>query len=391
MSLNRSSFYAILNVASNATTEEIKKAYKKLALQFHPDKNHSISAANKFKQIQEAYETLSDPEKRKKYDEDGPKLLSLLMGALKKQNEVIGLCQLLVENKVISIPEEILISALEEASMKSIEVILHAVIQTGGSINEAALIVALGDPQKHGLLKPILAGIEETKGFVTLKTFERVLKVKNIDVKFSEKFCSILIKQETIIPVEFLLRLNRKYNDFNFAVVQSQFSDPLSDLNVAIKQEDYEKVAFFYKFLVIKKISLPETILIRALQLPDQAISNLVLRIASNTGSAVTEISFLTALANLSQQSLVLQILNAIELTNGKLTHNALEAAIKKGNREYIVKILSIFEARKMKQINGLWAIPINQRLKVYSSSSSLPLTTNPNIIAAKATPIKMM
>src|SRR5689334_13603361 len=61
-------FYAILGIKSTSTEEEIKKAYRKKALQYHPDKNPSASAEEIFKQINKAYETLSDTDKRREYD-----------------------------------------------------------------------------------------------------------------------------------------------------------------------------------------------------------------------------------------------------------------------------------------------------------------------------------
>ncbi len=62
-------YYKILGVDKNATAEEIKKAYRRLAMKYHPDKNpNNKSAEEKFKEITEANEVLSDPEKRKKYD-----------------------------------------------------------------------------------------------------------------------------------------------------------------------------------------------------------------------------------------------------------------------------------------------------------------------------------
>jgi len=65
-------YYSILGVSRNATGDEIKKAYRKLAVKFHPDKNPGKKEAEeKFKQINEAYEVLSDDEKRKKYDKYG--------------------------------------------------------------------------------------------------------------------------------------------------------------------------------------------------------------------------------------------------------------------------------------------------------------------------------
>ncbi|KAG0378243.1 hypothetical protein BGX24_004427 [Mortierella sp. AD032] len=66
-------YYDTLGVSPDATESEIKKAYRKLAMQYHPDKNPD--AGDKFKEISHAYETLSDPESREMYDrygEDGP-------------------------------------------------------------------------------------------------------------------------------------------------------------------------------------------------------------------------------------------------------------------------------------------------------------------------------
>jgi molecular chaperone DnaJ len=65
-----SNYYDILGVSKDATSDDIKKAYRKLAIQHHPDKGGD---ENKFKEVAEAYETLSDPQKRQMYDMGGMK------------------------------------------------------------------------------------------------------------------------------------------------------------------------------------------------------------------------------------------------------------------------------------------------------------------------------
>jgi molecular chaperone DnaJ len=65
-------FYEVLGVTKSASAEEIKKAYRKLAIQFHPDKNpDNPEAEDKFKEAAEAYEVLSNAEKKARYDQFG--------------------------------------------------------------------------------------------------------------------------------------------------------------------------------------------------------------------------------------------------------------------------------------------------------------------------------
>ncbi|MFH1639754.1 MAG: molecular chaperone DnaJ [Chloroflexota bacterium] len=64
-------YYEILGVGKGATEEEIKRAFRKLAFQYHPDHNHNDGAEDKFKEVNEAYEVLSDSDKRAAYDRFG--------------------------------------------------------------------------------------------------------------------------------------------------------------------------------------------------------------------------------------------------------------------------------------------------------------------------------
>ena len=69
--LAKKNYYQILGVPQNAKEDDIKKAYKKLAIKLHPDKNHAPKATDAFKKVSVAYACLTDAEKRKYYDMTG--------------------------------------------------------------------------------------------------------------------------------------------------------------------------------------------------------------------------------------------------------------------------------------------------------------------------------
>ena len=64
-------FYEVLGIARTATADEVRRAYRKLAKEFHPDKNKAAEATKRFSEVQEAYDTLSEAEKRRQYDQFG--------------------------------------------------------------------------------------------------------------------------------------------------------------------------------------------------------------------------------------------------------------------------------------------------------------------------------
>ena len=70
--MSKRDYYEVLGISKTASADEIKKAYRKVAMQFHPDRNPGDKAAEeKFKEAAEAYEVLSNPEKRQRYNQFG--------------------------------------------------------------------------------------------------------------------------------------------------------------------------------------------------------------------------------------------------------------------------------------------------------------------------------
>ena len=77
MTATKRDYYEVLSVERTASADDIKRAYRRMALKYHPDKNPGDAAAEKsFKECAEAYEVLSDQDKRSRYDQYGHKGLS---------------------------------------------------------------------------------------------------------------------------------------------------------------------------------------------------------------------------------------------------------------------------------------------------------------------------
>ncbi len=71
MATTKRDYYEVLGIGRNASEDDIRKAYRRLALQYHPDRNPDPGAAERFKEVKEAYEILSDGDKRSMYDRFG--------------------------------------------------------------------------------------------------------------------------------------------------------------------------------------------------------------------------------------------------------------------------------------------------------------------------------
>ena len=71
MTTGKKDYYDVLGVRKSASDEDIKKAFRKLAMEYHPDRNKREDAEELFKEVNEAYQVLSDPKKRTAYDQFG--------------------------------------------------------------------------------------------------------------------------------------------------------------------------------------------------------------------------------------------------------------------------------------------------------------------------------
>ena len=82
-------YYEVLGVSKTASADEIKSAYRKLAMKWHPDRNpDNPEAKEKFQEASEAYEVLSNPEKRQRYDQFGPDAFGPGAGGFGASHEV---------------------------------------------------------------------------------------------------------------------------------------------------------------------------------------------------------------------------------------------------------------------------------------------------------------
>ena len=128
-------YYKILEITTTATKDEIKKAYRKLAKQFHPDKNGGNKEAEvKFKEIAEAYETLSDDVKRSVYD----------LQMKQKKQEMIKQQEELRHREVLRRQEELKRQEIERQNAQRVSAAQNSNSASLGKVVGGVALVGLG-------------------------------------------------------------------------------------------------------------------------------------------------------------------------------------------------------------------------------------------------------
>lgn len=122
--MEKRDYYEVLEVEKTATVEEIKKAYRKKAIQYHPDKNPGDKTAEeKFKEAAEAYDVLSNPDKRARYDQFGHAGLGGAAGNGVRSAASVEACPWTTSSpcSVTSLADTVEVSAVLEVSAEAVE------------------------------------------------------------------------------------------------------------------------------------------------------------------------------------------------------------------------------------------------------------------------------
>ena len=193
-------YYQTLNINKNSTETEIKKSYRKLAMKYHPDKNPgNQEAENKFKEISEAYEVLSDPEKRQLYDKYGKEGLEMNnMGGGPNinpmdifQNFFGGSFNTQSQKSIDPIVKEVYLSLQElyTGMEKTIEIEKEVIVDQKGNVNYTDSIEICSYCQGKGHVNivrqigPMISQMQapckhcKTKGYL-IKKYYRKTKIK---------------------------------------------------------------------------------------------------------------------------------------------------------------------------------------------------------------------
>lgn len=129
--MNNTEYYDRLGVSKNASQDEIKRAYRKLSKKYHPDINKEAGAEDKYKEVQEAYETLSDEQKRAAYDQYGAAGANGGFGMMRRQ-VTCDVCH--GRGKEIKSPCETCHGTGHEKQAHSVKVKIPAGVETGQQV-----------------------------------------------------------------------------------------------------------------------------------------------------------------------------------------------------------------------------------------------------------------
>jgi DnaJ-class molecular chaperone len=162
-------YYKILGIHPNATDSEIKKAYRSLSFKYHPDKNPDPSVSETYKQINEAYEVLSDPQKRAQYDNPNP--MESLLKEMFRQERKPNMQQNM--NPHMGMPN------IFEEIFK-----MHSMGGMGG-VNMGGINMNMGEPVVFSFDEPIQIAPLDKKIEVT---FEQSFKGGNIPISIEREF-----------------------------------------------------------------------------------------------------------------------------------------------------------------------------------------------------------
>jgi DnaJ-class molecular chaperone len=214
-------YYAVLGVDKNSSITDIKKAYRKLALKYHPDKNNSNEAKEKFQQIAEAYQTLSNEKAKKNYDVYGkvPETFSnpeeIFQQIFKKMDPIIGT---FLSKTFTNLTNDIF------DSNKSMNDIIS-------NINSEEFIDKSSDIMKYVLKKNFKS--KPTKNIFNKTTY-------NLDLNFSE----LDDENDLDVNIDFL----RKYTHILLTIKSSDESKKfLLDLNDTFFTLDYRDKIFYFE------------------------------------------------------------------------------------------------------------------------------------------------
>lgn len=258
-------YYDILGVSENATQEEIKKAYRKLALKFHPDKSGgSKEYEEKFKKISEAYDVLGDPEKRKRYDNSpsgnfnnfesqfnfnnftAEDIFSSLFGVRNFEDMNLDI----IYNLRVSLKEAMLGHSIKlelpERENKKIELKIPKFVEDG----EKLRVRGMGKKGRNRDGDLILViNVEENKEFIRI---DKNLHLK-LNVTLKQVFSQETIKFKTVDGSEIKLKLKRdsKNNDKlrvkNYGLKDKSNGDLIVILNILMPDKLTDKT---YKAIV---------------------------------------------------------------------------------------------------------------------------------------------